>query len=69
MLADLCPQSCLGVVCDFVVVITATFRTLHIFVIMEIESRRVLHHNVTSHPTAEWMRQFGQHCLAIMPIA
>jgi hypothetical protein len=32
------------VACDFLVVITAAFRTLYVFLIMEIESRRVLFH-------------------------
>ena len=45
------------VACDFFVVMTATFRTLYVFVLMEVESRRILHHNVTAHPTAEWTLQ------------
>src|SRR5215472_3146975 len=43
--------------CDFFVVITAAFRTLYVFVVMEIGSRRILHHNVTAHPTAQWTLQ------------
>src|SRR5215471_21394069 len=45
------------VACDFFVVITATFRTLYVFVVIEIGSRKILHHNVTAHPTAEWTFQ------------
>ena len=45
------------VACDFFVVVTATFRTLYVFVIMELGTRRILHHNVTAHPTAEWTLQ------------
>jgi transposase InsO family protein len=45
------------VACDFFVVITATFRTLYVFVIMDLGTRRILHCNVTSHPTAEWAAQ------------
>jgi putative transposase len=43
--------------CDFLVSITAGFRVLYVLVIMEIGSRRILHHNLTAHPTAEWMLQ------------
>ena len=45
------------VACDFFVVITATFRTLYVFVVIEIGSRKILHHNVTAHPTAGWTLQ------------
>jgi putative transposase len=47
----------LVVACDFFVVVTATFRTLYVLVIMELGCRRILHHNVTAHPTAEWTAQ------------
>jgi putative transposase len=47
------------VACDFCVAVTATFRVVYVFVIIEHESRRLLHVNVTAHPTAEWtMQQF-----------
>ena len=45
------------VACDFCVVITATFRLLYVFVVIEHASRRLLHVNVTAHPTAEWTLQ------------
>jgi putative transposase len=49
------------VACDFFVVVTATFRTLYVFGIMELGTRRILHHNVTAHPTAEWaVQQFRE---------
>lgn len=49
------------VACDFFVVFTATFRTLYVFVIMELGTRRILHHNVTAYPTAEWtLQQFRE---------
>jgi transposase InsO family protein len=47
--------------CDFFVVVTVTFRTLYVFIILEHGSRRILHCNATSHPTSEWaMQQFRQ---------
>jgi putative transposase len=45
------------VACDFCVVVTATFRLLSVFVVIEHASRRLLHVNVTAHPTAEWTLQ------------
>jgi hypothetical protein len=43
--------------CDFFVAITATFRVLHVFVVLDVGSRRILHWNVTEHPTADWTAQ------------
>src|SRR5262245_10356522 len=42
---------------DFFVVVTASFRVLYVFVVLEVGSRRILHWNVTAHPTAEWTSQ------------
>jgi putative transposase len=49
------------VACDFCVAVTATFRLLSVFVVMEHASRRLVHVNVTAHPTAQWtMQQFRE---------
>lgn len=49
------------VACDFFVVVTATFRVLYVFVVMEVGTRRIVHHNVTAHPTADWtLQQFRE---------
>jgi transposase InsO family protein len=45
------------IACDFCVVVTATFRVLYVFVVIEHASRRLLHVNVTAHPTAPWTLQ------------
>jgi transposase InsO family protein len=42
---------------DFFIVVTATFRILYVFVVLEIGTRRILHWNVTAHPTADWTAQ------------
>ncbi|HYR91058.1 MAG TPA: integrase core domain-containing protein [Terriglobia bacterium] len=49
---------------DFFVVVTATFRLVYVLVIMEIGTRRILHFNVTQHPTAEWTLQQFRECVA-----
>jgi putative transposase len=55
--------------CDFFVAVTATFRVIYIFVVLEVGTRRILHWNVTDHPTADWTaQQFGWSCQASSPI-
>ena len=43
--------------CDFLPIIDLTFRTLYVFFIIELSSRRVVHFGVTRHPTQEWVAQ------------
>lgn len=42
---------------DFFVVPTAGFRLLYVLVILRHDRRRIVHVNVTAHPTAEWTAQ------------
>ncbi len=42
---------------DFFTVPTASFRILYCFFIIEHERRKILHFNVTPHPSAEWVVQ------------
>jgi hypothetical protein len=42
---------------DFFTAPTVTFRNLFVFVVLHHGSRRILHVNVTAHPTAEWTAQ------------
>ena len=42
---------------DFFTVPTISFRILYVFLVLSHERRRVVHFNVTSHPTAEWTAQ------------
>jgi transposase InsO family protein len=42
---------------DFVVVSTVTFGHLYVLVVLSLERRRLLHINVTAHPTAAWTAQ------------
>lgn len=42
---------------DFFTVVTAHFRILYVFFVMELGRRQILHYGVTTHPTAEWTLQ------------
>lgn len=42
---------------DFFVVPTATLKVLFVFVVLAHDRRRIVHFNVTEHPTAEWTAQ------------
>jgi putative transposase len=43
--------------CDFLIAVTATFRLLYMFVVIEHRSRRLIHCNITAHPSATWTLQ------------
>jgi putative transposase len=45
------------VACDFFLVPTATFRVLFVFIMLAHERRRLVHVNITAHPTAQWTAQ------------
>ena len=45
------------IACEFLVSVTSTFRVLYVLVVVEHHSRRLIHFNVTAHPTAQWTRQ------------
>src|SRR5882672_4064336 len=43
--------------CDFFIAVTASFRMLYVLVVMEHASHRLVHVNVTAHPSADWTLQ------------
>jgi len=46
---------------DFFIVVTARFRILYVFVVLEVGTRKIAHFNVTAHPTAAWtLQQFRE---------
>jgi putative transposase len=45
------------VACDFFTVVTAMFKVLYVFVVVEHAARRIVHCNVTEHLTADWTLQ------------
>ena len=48
---------------DLCTVVTARFQVLYVLVVMEIGSRRILHANVTAHPTSVWVAQQLRHAI------
>ncbi len=42
---------------DFIVVPTATFRFLFVFIVLHHKRRRIVHFGVTEHPTSPWVSQ------------
>jgi transposase InsO family protein len=42
---------------DFFIVPTAVFRVLFVFIVLAHDRRRIVHFNVTEHPTAQWTAQ------------
>jgi putative transposase len=45
------------VACDFLTMVTATLKILHVLVIIELGTQKLLYINVTYHPSADWSRQ------------
>jgi transposase InsO family protein len=45
------------IACDFLVVVTATFRLLYVLVVIEHHRRRLVHYNVTANPSSAWTPQ------------
>ena len=45
------------IACDFFTVPTVTCRVLFVFIMLAYERRRIVHFNVTEHPTAQWTTQ------------
>ena len=50
--------------CDFFCVPTVLFQTLHVFFVIRLANREVLHVAVTRHPTADWAAQQIVECCA-----
>ncbi len=42
---------------DFFIVPTSTFKVLFVFIVLAHDRRRIVHFNVTEHPTAQWTAQ------------
>jgi transposase InsO family protein len=49
--------------CDFFVTVTARFHVVYVFIVLEVGTRRLVHWNVTEHPTAAWVVQQFRTCV------
>jgi putative transposase len=49
--------------CDFFVTVTARFRVVYVFIVLDVGTRRLVHWNVTEHPTAAWVVQQFRTCI------
>jgi hypothetical protein len=45
------------IACNSFLAVTASFRLLYVFIVIEHRSRRLIHYNVTAHPSAAWTLQ------------
>ena len=45
------------VACDFFTRMMVGFRVLYVFIVLEVGTRRIVHWNVTAHPTSAWTIQ------------
>ena len=50
---------------DFFTLPTATFRVLFVFIVLRHDRRRIVHFNVTEHPSAEWTAQQNGRCFSM----
>jgi putative transposase len=55
--------------CDFLPVIDLFFRTVYVFFVIELGSRRVVHFGVTRHPTDAWVAQQHLHRTQVLGVA
>ncbi len=53
---------------DFFTVPTIRFQVLYVFLVLAHDRRRILHFNVTAHPTAEWTGQQLREAFPFAPL-
>ena len=45
------------IACDFMTVVTVSFRVYYVFVVIELGTRKIIHYNITQHPNEQWVTQ------------